>query len=203
MNSRVLLQQSFWRSKSRFRTTLRTLVLLSGLLSAAGSPALDDKAGASAIEQAAAKLARGECNTAWNIAWPLAKDGSQNARNFLYAALNARLLPPGVTGDPATIFRHTLALAAYAALMSPEEIRSGAVSDRRFARIDVPGAIKHLNFGSNGERVADCYRTGPSFRTCLDLGISLRVIPTFEEYADETERRQEETGRPAACFPSH
>ena len=181
---------------------LGLLSLLIGLLfMGTGSSAADVKFGEAEIKRAGELLARGDCNTAWNIAWPLAKGGNQEARNFLYASINGRMLPPGVTKDHISYYRHVLVLAAYAALSLPGQVPRGMSPGRRFARIDVPAAINGLKLGSDGERVAECYRRDPSFKSCLDLGVSLGVIPTFSAYAKETERRQTETGVAADCLP--
>jgi len=187
---------------------IRTVHLLAGmliglLLSANGSSASDNKVYVNEIERAQALLAKGDCNAAWNVVWPLAKNGNQQARYFLYQSINGRTIPPGVTKDHASFYRHILVLAAYAALTPREQIPTSGNRDHRFARIDVPASIVALRLGPEGERIAECYRNGPSFKKCLDLGISLGVIPKFAEYARETERQSSETGVAAYCVPSH
>jgi hypothetical protein len=154
------------------------------------------------VQQAWAALQRGDCEAAWNALWPLAKNGNQEARSFLYFATGG-VNPPGVTKDHASWHRHVLALAAYAALAPPELYLPGSVSDGRFARQDVPAAIRGLNLGANGERVSQCYASDASLKKCLNLGISLGVIPTFEEYARETELAARNTGVKASCLPRY
>lgn len=154
------------------------------------------------VQEAWTALQRGDCEAAWDILWPLAKNGSQEARYFLYSA-TGRVKPPGVTKDHASHYRHVLALAAYAALAPPELYLPGSVSDGRFARQSVPAAIRGLNLGANGERVSQCYASNASLENCLNLGVSLGVIPTFEEYARETELAARNTGVAASCLPRH
>jgi hypothetical protein len=154
------------------------------------------------VQQAWTALQRGDCEAAWNTLWPLAKSGNQEARSFLYFA-TGRVNPPGVTKDHASWHRHVLALAAYAALAPPELYLPGSVSDGRFARQAVPSAIRGLNLGANGERVSQCYASDASLEKCLNLGISLGVIPTFEEYARETELAARNTGITASCVPRY
>jgi hypothetical protein len=109
------------------------------------------------VQQAWAALQRGDCEAAWNTLWPLAKNGNQEARYFLYSA-TGKVNPPGV---------------------------------------------RSLNLGANGERVSQCYAGDASLEKCLNLGVSLGVIPTFEEYARQTELAAHETGVTAHCFPRH
>jgi hypothetical protein len=154
------------------------------------------------VQEAWTALQRGDCEAAWNALWPLAKSGNQEARSFLYFA-TAGVIPPGVTKDHASWYRHVLALAAYAALAPPEFYLPGSVSDGRFARQDVPAAIRGLKLGANGERVSQCYASDASLEKCLNLGISLGVIPTFEKYARETELIARNTGIPASCVPRY
>jgi hypothetical protein len=155
------------------------------------------------VQQAWDALARGDCESAWNTLWPLAKNGNQEARYFLYSSIAGRMIPPGVTKDHTTWYRHVLVLAAYAAITPQDQIPSIAGAGNRFARIDVPASITALKLGPNGERVAQCYANGPSFKTCLDLALSLGVIPRFEEYASKTELAERETGIAAHCLPRH
>lgn len=113
------------------------------------------------------------------------------------------MVPPGVTKDHASWHRHVLALAAYAALTPLEQYLPGSVSDGRFARHDVPASISALKLGANGERVSQCYASDASLEKCLNLGISLGVIPKFEDYARETELAAQETGVTAHCLSRH
>jgi hypothetical protein len=167
-----------------------------------GSAVAQMRISAPEVQQAWTALQRGDCEVAWNTLWPLAKSGNQEARSFLYFA-TGRVNPPGVTKDHASYYRHVLALAAYAALAPPESYLPGSVSDGRFARHDVPSAIRALNLGANGERVSQCYASDTRLEKCLNFGISLGVIPTFEEYARETELAARNTGITASCLPRY
>jgi hypothetical protein len=191
-------------SRASFSNRLRNLCLLTSLaisLICEGALA-QTRISTPDVQQAWAALQQGDCEGAWNTLWRLAKNGNQEARYFLYSA-TGKVKPPGVTKDHASWHRHVLALAAYAAFAPPESYPSGSVSDGRFARQDVPAAIKALNFGANGERVSRCYASDASLQKCLNLGISLGVIPTFDEYARETEQLARSTGVVASCFPRH
>lgn len=191
-----ILPSSFLRGPRRVRSLLAILTCFL-LLSKSSAWSGEENE----LKRARGLLATGECGAAWDIAWPLAKDGNQEARYFLYQSINGRMLPPGVTRERDSYYRHVLALAAYAASAPLEKAPAGAVSNRHFARIDIPASISGLKLGPDGERVAQCYRTAPSFKACLDLGVSLGVIPTFANYAAETESRSKETGVGARCLP--
>jgi hypothetical protein len=154
------------------------------------------------VQQAWDTLRRGDCQAAWNTLWPMAKSGNQEARYFLYASLG-RIIPPGATKDQASWHRHVLTLAAYAALTPREQFLPGSISDGRFARIDVPASIRALEFGENGERVSRCYASDASLEKCLNLGLSLGVIPKFDDYARQTEVAARETGAAASCLPRY
>jgi hypothetical protein len=170
------------------------------LLLVAGPAVAEVKPGLAEIERARALVERGDCARAWNILWPLAKNGDQEARYFLYSAVTGRMIPPAVTKDHTTWYRHVLVLTAYAAITPQEQMPSTVGAGHRFARIDVPASINALKLGADGERVAQCYANGPSFKICLDLAISLGVIPSFEEYALKTEMAERETGIEAHCL---
>ncbi len=152
------------------------------------------------LEQAEALLDSWDCKTAWNIAWELAKTGNQEARYFLYLSLTRRMIPPAVTSEHTWHYRHGLVLSAYAALTPPEQLQPGNSPDHRAARHDIVFFISRLGLGPNGERVAQCYAGGLSPKTCLDLAVSLGVIPKFEDYARLTEEAARETGTVARCL---
>jgi hypothetical protein len=167
-----------------------------------GSAAAQMRTSTPEVQQAWDALARGDCASAWNTLWPLAKNGNQEARYFLYSATAGRMIPPGVTKDHATWYRHVLVLAAYAAITPQDQIPSIAGAGNRFARIDVPASIAALKLGPDGERVAQCYSSGSSFKSCLDLAVSIGVIPTFEEYARKTETAERDWYRHALSTSS-
>lgn len=157
---------------------------------------------ASEIERAWAAMQNRDCETAWNILWPLAKSGDVEARYFLYGS-SAGIIHPGVTKDPSSYDRHTLALSPYAALRPKANYAPGVPSDGRFARQDVPASIRGLKLGEAGERVSQCYTSDPSLEKCLKLGVSLGVIPKFEDYAREVDKMVSENGITARCLPRH
>jgi len=150
--------------------------------------------------QATEAFRRGDCQTAWDIVWPLAKAGSAEARYFLYGTIISRMIPPGDSGVPRSVFvRHNLVLAAYAALAVPRPGQGDP--NHRWARNEIPNSIKALALGVKGDRVAQCYKSDASFQECLALAVSLGIIPTFEDYAAQVERQAGETGLSARCSP--
>lgn len=153
------------------------------------------------LAQATAAYKRDDCRGAWDIIWPLAKAGNNEARHFLFMAVATGMMAPGDPGlSMATTARHNLTLAAYAAL-APSPKPSKGDRNHKWARDVVPNAILHLNLGSKGERVAQCYKSGPTFRDCLDLAVSLGVVQKFEDYARDVETAAQETGLGARCLP--
>jgi hypothetical protein len=156
------------------------------------------------FKEAAAALGRWDCKTAWEIYWPLAKAGNAEARYALRTSMIYNMNPPGVrfwSTSPAIWARHSFTLAAYGALARP---RPGLDHpDHKGIRNDIPIHLKELALGAKGDQVAQCYKSGGAFRDCLDLALSLGVVPKFEDYAEEVERAERETGRPASCWDPH
>lgn len=156
---------------------------------------------ASGLERAQAALQNRDCETAWNILWPLAKSGDVEARYFLYSS-SPGIIHPGLIKDPSSYYRQALVLSPYAALRPKENYPPGVPSDGRYARQDVPDSIRKLNLGEAGERVSQCYKSDPSLEKCLKLGVSLGVIPKFEDYAREIDKivSESESGITARCL---
>ena len=63
----------------------------------------------------------------------------------------------------------------------------------------MPRLMKGLALGAKGDEVAKCYQSGGAFRDCFDLAVSLGVIPRFEDYAEEVEKAERDTGMGASC----
>jgi hypothetical protein len=166
-------------------------------------PALAQRYSSAEFDQAWAALQRRDCKAAWDIIWPLAKRGDPWARHFLYNSLAAGgMVFPGITKDHSWYYRSYLMVAVYAAV-TPEDQLAFPVPDRRFFRVDIINVIKSAERNSNGERVAQCYAAGSSFQNCLDLGTSLGVFPTFDDFAQETDEAERRTGVAAHCAPRY
>jgi len=152
------------------------------------------------FKEAAAALGRWDCKTAWEIYWSFAIRGNAEARYALWTAMIYNTNPPGVSfwsSSRATWGRHSPTLSAYGALarVAPRTGES--------LRREIPIHLKELALGAKGDQVAECYKSGGAFRDCLDLAVSLRVVPKFEDYAEEVERAERETGRTASCWDPH
>ena len=113
------------------------------LASISGTSASERSHHSPEIERAQILLDRSDCAGAWNTSWPLAKDGNQEARLFLFTSL-PRMFPPPVTqeGDR-WHYQHLLVLAAYAALTPPDQLPPVMRSGRAF-RHEVFAAIANL-----------------------------------------------------------
>jgi hypothetical protein len=144
-----------------------------------------------------------DCKKGWDIRWPLAKAGSAEARYGLWTSTIFNTNPPGTDRETPAIIRerHGLILAAYGALarLRPEEnaLRQKAL------RNNIVLYLRNLSVGGPTERVAQCYRSGTAFSECLDLAVSLGLIPKFADYAQEVELAERETGKPASCLYPH
>jgi hypothetical protein len=95
------------------------------------------------FDQAREAYRREDCRGAWDIVWPLAKKGNHEARYFLHGTIVDRMIPPGDSGYPRSVFlRHNLILAAYATLARARPGRGDP--NHRWARIDIPNSINAL-----------------------------------------------------------
>jgi hypothetical protein len=157
------------------------------------------------FNQATEAFRNEDCRAAWDIVWPLAKQGNHEARYFLAMAMVGRLAPPGLPRElpEAAWDRHSLTLFAYAALATQSPTPWHGDPSHRWARKEVPLLIKKLALGLNGSRVAQCYASDASFQDCLDLAVSLGVVQRFEDYARDVERAARETGIQAWCWRPH
>src|SRR5262249_37479360 len=138
------------------------------------------------FKRAVVALDARDCRTAWNTIWPFAKAGNAEARHFLATSMIGHLNPPGVdfwTSSRGTWSWHALTLTAYGAMASLRPDQGDP--DHKWVRRAIPIHLRDLALGAKGERVAQCYRSGTSFRECLDVAVSLGVVPTFEDYADK------------------
>jgi len=167
--------------RDRFRRVCRLLAISASVALAADDAFTQTRRTLIEIDQAWAALRIDDCESAWNILWPLAKSGNVEARYHLYGAVVGKIVPPGVTKDPSSSYRHTLALSAYAALRPREDYDSGTPSDGRFTRIDVPATIRALKVGEDGERVVRCYTSSSTLQSCLDFGGVTRSHSDFRK----------------------
>jgi len=152
------------------------------------------------FNQAGEAYKREDCRGAWDMVWPFAKKGNHEARYFLHGTMVDRMIPPGDSGHPRSIFlRHNLTLAAYGTLARAQPGMGDP--NHRGTRVEIPNLINALTLGAKGDRVAQCYKSASPFQTCLDLAVSLGVVQKFEEYALSTEAAARETGLAARCRP--
>jgi hypothetical protein len=155
------------------------------------------------FKEAIAAFSRWECRRGWDILWPFAKAGNSEARYLLWSA-HFNTSPPGLDlrTSPQTAWdRHKLTLGAYAGLA---RIPPGLGDpNHRFVRREIQIYLRDLSLGANGARVAQCYNSDGSFRDCLTMAVTLGVVPKFEDYAEEVEKAERETGKAASCWYPH
>lgn len=153
---------------------------------------------APALDEAELAAARWSCQRAWDLAWPLAKEGNDQARLLLLAIMTSNVNGPTYSQDQLDFARHRLVLGAYGALARPPDGRGDPA--HRWIRNDIPNLIDQLGgLGPQGRQVSACYANGSPFRDCLKLAVSSGVIPTFEEYAKSVEVGVALNGKRASC----
>jgi hypothetical protein len=154
--------------------------------------------------QATEAYRRGDCQTAWELMWPLAKAGRFEAIYFLRSTLVGRMVPPGRTKwNPARVTWHELTLAAYTAAGPKGPNPFQGDPNHRWARKEIPRLLAQLDRSEPAQRVAQCYEADASFEQCLNLALATNIIPRFEDYAAEVDAEVRETGNRASCLPRH
>ena len=127
--------------------------------------------------QATDAYRRGDCQTAWELMWPLAKAGRHEAIYFLWSSLVGKMIPPGnAASSPSDLHRHMLILAAYTAAGPKGANPFHGDPEYRWAHQEIPNLIAQLNFGREGQEVAQCYASNASFQECLRLAVKLDVF---------------------------
>jgi hypothetical protein len=151
----------------------------------------------------ASELLKENCGQAWNIVWPLAKSGNEEAQYFIFSWLfnTPKLRLPGDVFDSRESPQYrTLSVYAAAATTEFNEMMLAANSNwrRNFAKYivaTVPGA--------GGQSVAQCYENNKSGKECQQLAVSLGVVPSFKEFATNLDQTFRETGTRARCMFPH
>lgn len=180
--------------------TPMALGLIGGLLISARTVDAQSRWNTPALEQAEEATAKWDCKRGWDIAWPLAKGGDDQARLFLLSTMITNTNPPGFS-SALDWSRHALVLSAYGALARVPDGKGDP--NHKWIRDDIPKYISSMALGSKGSRVAKCYERGSSFRECLNLAVSMEVIPKFEDYAREVDDAVQKTGKGAVCRLPH
>jgi hypothetical protein len=143
---------------------------------------------------------RRNCREQWNILWPLAKQGNSEARYYLWAGMTDNLRPPGPASQSIRK-RQLLTFSVYATMAARRPAPLQGHPDHGWAHYDIPIFIKELALGPKGDRVAQCYTSKSPFDVCLKLAVSLGVVQTFEDFADELEASGQREHEMASCLP--
>src|SRR4029077_9212861 len=186
---------------------LRFIILCISICSALGESCRNAQAQAKwdfpEFVQATDAYRRGDCQTAWELMWPLAKAGQHEAKYFLWSTIIDRFLRPGgAATSPARLAWHMLTLAVHTAAGPHGQKPFQGDPNYRWAKREIPLLLAQVS-GSASEksRVAQCYAQNSQFASCLALAIRLGVIQRFDEYAASVEAEQRETGISASCRP--
>jgi hypothetical protein len=153
------------------------------------------------LKQATEAYRRGDCQAAWDLTWPSAKAGKQEAIYYLWTTMVFGMVPPGrAKFSAASIAWHELTIAAHAAAVGP---KSSAVfhvdPNHRWARKEIPILLGQLDLGDAGRRVSQCYLSDSSLEQCLNVAIATGVVQPFSDYAAAVDAEARETGIEASC----
>jgi hypothetical protein len=187
---------SIFRGSGNWRCAIAVAFLLVSLNSNAQSQQFSS---AQKIQEAQELLFAGKCNDAWRIAWPLVKNGDEDALLFVLGVMFfTRLVPPGHKALAyASKDKDYLTLAVFAAAIREKR---GAAENANWIRKDIPIWIKQIgSLGPAGERVSQCYESKNSFRECSALALSLGVVPPLDEFVRQFEARAGDSE--AICWP--
>lgn len=143
---------------------------------------------------------RGDCQTAWDLMWPLARGEDHEAQHFLMEAV-MKMAPPGSDLESRTDFlRHILVFGMNAAL-SDKLPGTTHPSLRDWPSQLFPFFLDLLALGEKGEQVAQCYKSQSTYQGCLNLAVTLGVVPSFSEYVKEIDDGAAKAGAAAQCRP--
>lgn len=156
------------------------------------------------FQQATEAYRRGDCDTAWKLMWPLAREGKYEAIYFLSAVVtNGRVIPPGrADSSQRVLIWHMLTLSAYTAA-GPEGPKPFQGYPNRWARNDIPIFIRRLSFGAAGDEVSECYRSTRALKECLDFAIAKGVVEPFASYVAKVDADVQTGPSDAICRPRH
>jgi len=191
------------RHHRNFRISI-VVAILTGILAAASDVRAQTGWDLPEFKEATAAFNRGDCRAAWDFVWPLAKSGNADARLYLLLLVTFNTNPPGLdlmSSAQGEWNRHLLTLSVYATLSRVS--RGKGDPDHKWLRDEIPRRLKELGLGVKGDQVAQCYQSGGALSDCLDLAVSLGVIPTFDGHAEEVERAARATGMAASCRDPH
>lgn len=144
---------------------------------------------------------RGDCASAWDLMWPMAKAGKYEAVYFLWSTTVDRMVPPAlpITSQEARDW-HWLTLSAYAAAGPTGSAPFGGDPNHRWATKEIPLLLNRVKRGEAGQRVAQCFSTNSQFKQCLNLAVEMGIVQRFNDYASAVDEIQR-AGAKAVCQP--
>lgn len=169
------------------------IALAAALVIAVTGPAHAQYVGLSPDEEAtiatADALAKdGRCDKAWEIMWPLFKNGSAAASDWIATAIFlGGLVPPGGTPDSISQVRHTFVFATYGA--PAESIYDFDLTDTIHDLVPVHN-LKFKECMEAADRDA---------QICVDEAIQYGIVPPRDVYIAELEAMAEWRESPAVC----
>jgi hypothetical protein len=191
------------RDRLVLRTTRNALAVLACVIivgSMSESACAQSKWDLPALQQAVEAANSRNCRLQWYILWPLAKQGNAEARYLLWAGMTDSLRPPGPTSQ-AIRKRQLLTFSIYATMAARGPSPPMGDPNHKWARTDIPIVINELSLGAKGTRVAACYKARSAYSTCLKLALTLGIVPTFEDFAEELDARAQQEQEAASCLP--
>lgn len=140
------------------------------------------------IGAADALAKEGRCDEAWETAWPLFKNGSAAASDWIASAIVlGGLVPPGGSTDSITQARHAFIFATYG--VPAESIYEFDVTD-----------LMHDAIGIHNSGFRDCMETlERDAQVCLDEAIQNEIVPPRDVFVAELEAMAEWRDTPAIC----
>lgn len=121
----------------------------------------------------------GRCEGYWDVLWPWAKKGNDEARELLLVSLlpgphMEGVCSPGSQCDFVTHMRDIIIVAVHASPIQYKEYKEAVNSYfQQWGFEDV----------KQGKEFMECFNNTTSDKDCASLAVGANIVPSFEEYA--------------------
>jgi hypothetical protein len=148
---------------------------------------------------------KNECARAWDALWPLVAHGDRDATFVLVELLLSGMNPPGWNGRPPQPEGHQRRMLALFIFATQSHRNFG--DELSYIRDTLPKGIseliiKYLPTLASARKVSTCFKTSLNNDECVNLAVSLDLIPPFEAFVKGFSSVRRRSGIAASCGPT-